>query len=690
MTILLPNIFQDLSIYSSHFEHAFYIEMGAILNQALEEAFLSYKYRLNLKMESNWAALSPIGSSEMKFENEIQINDIVIIIPSQNNFPTNFQEIKKENIPWILGLINQDKKNEFNILLNTCRESQFKHSKKYIVAIIGNITSLKREFSVLEKLKCYSLKDQILCPQQCDLAEDAIIFKLKEILLNNKYNKSQIKAIASSMNSENKISLIQGPPGTGKTNTVVGILSGLYAANKNIRVLVCAQSNAAVDEIASTVLRKGIFGLDGNTRDDISLLRIGEKRQKHELGVGEEVKTAKEIEVSIHSIKLNVLVEEKLRAEGLSDPTSEIKKLIEKLEKLEKRLEELQKRGEYKAMEEIQNEFIILSDILKKLKIQRSTYFSMKTKFKIEILKSKNVIFCTLSGSGSMAVVQNIDSIDYLIIDEACQSLELSTLIPFQYNPKSVILIGDPKQLPATTFSEISKNNNYDRSFFERMMECNIRPVLLCQQYRMIREISDFTSKTFYNNQIQCPKSIIYRKIPNWIYPVGLLFFNLETSEEMKAENSLSYYNASEANFVINIYAFLRKRTYNTNAHIGIISPYKGQVQHIEELLYYRFGNSWKKKCEVSSVDGFQGREVDLVILSTVRSEKIGFLRDERRMNVAISRAKYGIYAIGNEARLSNNPKWKSLIDYSKELNKYEPCRSFDDLKYIFNKPKYN
>mmetsp|Transcript_28573 Transcript_28573/g.28218 ORF Transcript_28573/g.28218 Transcript_28573/m.28218 type:complete len:135 (-) Transcript_28573:528-932(-) len=132
-----------------------------------------------------------------------------------------------------------------------------------------------------------------------------------------------------------------------------------------------------------------------------------------------------------------------------------------------------------------------------------------------ELIRTADVMFCTLSGAGSMVVVQNISSINYLIIDEACQSLELSALIPFQYNPKSAILIGDPKQLPATTFSSISKTNKYDRSLFERIMKCNIRPLVLSVQYRMAKEISDFISKTFYQNQIQCSKSVISRKIPN-------------------------------------------------------------------------------------------------------------------------------------------------------------------------------
>ncbi|CAG9329045.1 unnamed protein product [Blepharisma stoltei] len=360
-----------------------------------------------------------------------------------------------------------------------------------------------------------------------------------------------------------------------------------------------------------------------------------------------------------------------------------IEEITKNIEKLEKQIEDLKKEGSYNSYSTTRELYPKLAELKKK----RFTLLGKKNKCKKDIIKNSDVIFCTLSGAGSFPVLQNVKSIDYLIIDEACQSLEVSTLIPFQYDPKSVILIGDPKQLPATTFSEKSKKNKYDRSFFERMTECNVKPVLLSEQYRMMKEISDFTSKTFYNNQICTGESIDNRPIPNWVYPEGLFFFNISTSKENTKNGSMSYFNDPEAQFALNLYGVLKKRIGRSDAHIGIISPYKGQVDHIEKLLSKRYGDSWKKNCEVSSVDGFQGREVDVVIFSAVRSGKtIGFLKDERRMNVAISRAKYGMYAIGNEACLSRNPKWKSLIKYCKEMRKCESCNSFKRVEHIFNK----
>ncbi|CAG9329047.1 unnamed protein product [Blepharisma stoltei] len=690
----IPKTFENTSVYRSHFEPAFYIEFDAILRQALDEAFLSNNYLLSLKMQENLATLSIKGSNEAKFENEVCVNDIVLIIPEQNRYPINFEELTDYNVCWTLGLINKrierNKKKTHEIIeifLNADRGTDLKYNRKYMITVIGNVTSLKREFSVLDKIDQFSFREQILCPQTYKPSSEKTIPNEFTKAIQNKYNKSQVKAIKNSINSDGKISLIQGPPGTGKTTTVVGILSGLYAINENAKVLICAQSNAAVNEIASTTLKKGIFDINGNKRDDISLLRIGEKKQKHELGVEEEVKTASEIEMSISSIKLNVIVEKKLNEEGLYDPSLDITKIIGKLEKIEKQMEKLQKGAKYDAMEDLETEFNLLSDDLKELKKLKSKYFYKKELYKAETIRAADVIFCTLSGAGSYIVTQNINSVDYLIIDEACQSLELSTLIPFQYNPKSVILIGDPKQLPATTFSEKSKINKYDRSFFERMMSCSINPSLLREQYRMVKEISDFTSKTFYKNQIQTGNSIKSRLIPKWVYPEGLFFFNLTKSKEVMANDSMSYFNDSEAQFVLSAYALLRKRIGNNDAHIGIISPYQGQVRHIEKLLFKRYGDSWKKNCEVSSVDGFQGREVDVVIFSAVRSGKtIGFLKDERRMNVAISRAKYGMYAIGNEACLSSNLKWRSLIDYCKEIRKYQSCKTFEGGKHIFNK----
>ncbi|CAG9329051.1 unnamed protein product [Blepharisma stoltei] len=398
--IIIPNSFNDIPSYIHYFRHGFYTELNAILDQALEEAFLSNKYRLNLHVENNHASLSPSSSSELNFENEIQINDIIIIIPNQNKFPRNFEEIKENNISWILGLIDQNKVNKINILLSPDREAQFKNSKIYIAAIIGNITSLKRELSVLDKIKRFSLLRQILSPQwyepliKCRLTEN----------IQDKYNQSQLEAIVTSINSDGKIALIQGPPGTGKTRTVAGILSGLYAYNRKLKVLICAQSNAAVDEIAWTVLKEGILDEDGNKRSDISLLRVGEKRQKHELGVEEDIKTSKEIEMGINSIKINVLVEEKLNKEDLYDPTFNIKKLIEKLEKLEEQYKELvEKRAKYGTVE-IEIKIEELSCKVESLKEKRTLYFSKKTIYMAELIRAADIVFCTLSGAGSISL----------------------------------------------------------------------------------------------------------------------------------------------------------------------------------------------------------------------------------------------------------------------------------------------
>ncbi|CAG9329046.1 unnamed protein product [Blepharisma stoltei] len=309
----IPSSFQNEFAYKRYFEQAFYIELDAILEQALGEAFLSNSYCLNLSVEKRYASISDRDrdSDEAEFESEIRNDDIVLIISNQNPVPQSYKELQIRNINWTLGLINKGKNNKITISLDPRRKKSFKTSRKYIVTSIGNITPLKREYDVIGDIEYLSLGSQILNPKVCPPAREKCIPPIfMQTIRQKNYNKSQVEAIKNSIQSDGKISLIQGPPGTGKTTTVVGILSGLFAINPKSKILVCAQSNAAVDEIASTVLRKGIFDIYGDKRNDISLLRIGEKKQKHELGVDEEEeKTAEEIEMTVHSIRLSVKLE---------------------------------------------------------------------------------------------------------------------------------------------------------------------------------------------------------------------------------------------------------------------------------------------------------------------------------------------------------------------------------------------
>ncbi|SCQ16667.1 conserved Plasmodium protein, unknown function [Plasmodium ovale] len=376
------------------------------------------------------------------------------------------------------------------------------------------------------------------------------------------------------------------------------------------------------------------------------------------------------------------------------------------------------------------------------------------------ILESE-VIFSTLSGSAS-PIIENLE-FEYLIIDEACQCVELSCLIPFRLKIKSIIMVGDPKQLPATTFSSDCRKYGYSRSLFERLLLCNVSSVLLNVQYRMRPEICYFPNKYFYNGLIKNDENLMNKPLFYFQY-LNLFgcykFINVDGIESITYNKS--YINYVEAYFIFRLILYIKNFMENKNNDnpvpslyqlsvnfslndIGIICPYQSQVHLIRKMFqgYFPDNNS----PEISTVDAFQGREKNIIIFSCVRSNlqtveigrnlreikgngknygnrqnwnnytlddldqddlysddrdtqelhakkwingrdsnssnsndfkaiqkygnNIGFLRDERRLNVALTRAKDSLWIIGNRTNLEKNNTWNSLIKNAIARNCY-------------------
>ncbi len=225
------------------------------------------------------------------------------------------------------------------------------------------------------------------------------------------------------------------------------------------------------------------------------------------------------------------------------------------------------------------------------------------------------------------------------------------------YNCKRLILIGDPNQLPATVFSRISLDLNYDQSLFERMMKCDYPVNILKVQYRMHPEISHVIGKHFYGDQLANGDAL--KEIANkGEIPSSFMMFHLEGCYE--ESKNRSYVNVNEAKFIQKLAQFLEKNSKD----IGIVSPYSQQVSCIH-------GTISSKTLEIKTIDSFQGREKNVIILSTVRSrfygekmnmnkkKTIGFVSDMRRINVSLSRAKDHCIIVGDLKRLSISKVWK-------------------------------
>ncbi|SOV24079.1 conserved Plasmodium protein, unknown function [Plasmodium sp. DRC-Itaito] len=296
------------------------------------------------------------------------------------------------------------------------------------------------------------------------------------------------------------------------------------------------------------------------------------------------------------------------------------------------------------------------------------------------MLSDSEIIFSTLSGSAS-PVIENLE-FEYLIIDEACQCVELSCLIPFRLKVKNIIMVGDPKQLPATTFSSDCRKYGYSRSLFERLLLCNVSSVLLNVQYRMRPEICYFPNNYFYNGLIK--NADILSNKPFFYYFQDLNFFgcykfiNIDGIESMTYNKS--YINYVEAYFIYKLVLYIKDiiskhrdnsksvpNLYKLPVHfslkdIGIICPYQSQVHLIRNMFEESFED--KIACpEVSTVDAFQGREKHIIIFSCVRS-KLEVLENSKLLH------KMGAYNKMEDNKWKKNKGRHAMYD-SDDISEY-------------------
>lgn len=554
-------------------------------------------------------------------ENQIKVGDIVLVSKGE--------PIKFNQEATVSGVGR-------NFIEVYSKEPIFR-SKLYRLDLFVNDITFKRMLKAFDELENYELKDILLglkSPKVIEVDEKSKIL-----------NPSQNKALSKSINSE--IFLIHGPPGTGKTTTLAEVIK------KHIgkKLLVTADSNVAVDNV--------LYKLK-----DFNVVRIGHPAKiesnlmKYSLDVKiRRDKRYKEIEKLIKRIDdLKYLQNKKTkkptpgRRRGMSDEE------ILNLAKANKG-----KRG-------IKAEWV--KEMAEWLKIQQNInkIYEKKNNFLKEIMNdiidTADVVFATNSAAGGDFLERK--EFDVVFIDEAAQAMETSTLIAM-IKGKKVIFAGDHKQLPPTI---LSNDERLKFSIFERFtfLYKNAYDTLEIQ-YRMNEKINNFSSCEFYECKIKT-----FDKIKNiTIKDLGieenenfggfepLVFFDTKGKflEEIK-KGSPSKYNPLEAEFVVKLVDSLIKAG-SKEEFIGIITPYKDHEEYIKKII--------KHNIEIKSVDGFQGREKEIIILSLVRAnekEKIGFLDDLRRLNVAITRAKRKLIIVGDVKTLNSNKTYKRMIEYFK------------------------
>jgi regulator of nonsense transcripts 1 len=323
-------------------------------------------------------------------------------------------------------------------------------------------------------------------------------------------------------------------------------------------------------------------------------------------------------------------------------------------------------------------------------KKDNARYERLLWRAEVEVLQSAQVICTTAIGAGSM----KLDRLKFacVLFDEATQATEPEALIPIVRGSRHVVMVGDHRQLGPVVLNRRGAKAGYGRSLFERLIALGTRPLRLQVQYRMHPVLSAFPSSVFYEGALQdgITSALRTRKTLDFPWPSGPekphLFLAVLGAEELSPSGT-SFLNRAEAVSVERVVSRLL-RAGILPSQIGVVTPYTGQRTFIINHLQTSGSLSNPElytEVEVASVDAFQGREKDYIVLSCVRSndtQSIGFLSDARRLNVALTRAKYGLVIIGNPRALSRNPLWHHLLMHYREhgilvegpLNALRPC----------------
>ena len=453
------------------------------------------------------------------------------------------------------------------------------------------------------------------------------------------------------------VAIVHGPPGTGKTTTLVEAINETLM--RESQVLVCAQSNMAVDWISEKLVDRGI-----------NVLRIGNPTR-------------------VNDKMLGFTYERRFESHPDYPQLWAIRKAIRELRKNRKKGSE----NYHQKMDRL-----------------KSRAAEIELRINAELFGEARVIACTLVGSAHHL----LEGMKFgtLFIDEAAQALEAACWIPMR-RASRVILAGDHCQLPPTVKSIAALRAGLGKTLMERIAENKPEVVTLLKiQYRMNDEIMRFSSDWFYGGKVESAPQIKYRSVLDYDHPITWIDTSNEenqitiegedapedsasTSSSVSAANqnsdlnfkeqfvgeSFGRINKAEAELTLLTLAEYftkigKQRVLEERIDVGIISPYRAQVQYLKKLIKkYEFFKPYRCLISVNTVDGFQGQERDVILISLVRSNdegQIGFLKDLRRMNVAMTRARMKLIILGNKDTMTKHPFYKKLWEYVEAINNNE------------------
>jgi len=442
-------------------------------------------------------------------------------------------------------------------------------------------------------------------------------------------NTSQERAVNDVLRAKD-VRVLHGPPGTGKTTTLVEAINETLM--RETQVLVCAQSNTAVDWISEKLVDCGV-----------PVLRLGNPTRVND--------------------KMLSFTYEHRFADHPDYP---------KLWQVRRTMREMRRKRR-----ESGERFHQKLDRLKELAVE------LEVRINADIFGQVRVIASTLVGASSKLL--DGKKFGTVFIDEAAQALEAACWIPIR-RASRVILAGDHCQLPPTVKSLEALKGGLGMTLMERIVKNKPECVSLLQiQYRMNDEIMQFSSDYFYHGLMTSAPEVAHRLIHEGDAPI--LWFDTSTinlGEDEKSDfkeqfigESFGRVNKGEANLTISLLQIYfqrigKQRILDDRIDVGIISPYRAQVQYLKRLIKKRaFFKPYRHLITVNTVDGFQGQERDVILISLVRANdagQIGFLRDLRRMNVAITRARMKLFILGDAPTMTRHPFYKQLYDYIRRI----------------------
>ena len=429
------------------------------------------------------------------------------------------------------------------------------------------------------------------------------------------------------------VAIVHGPPGTGKTTTLVEAIRETLM--RESQVLVCAQSNMAVDWISEKLVDRGI-----------NVLRIGNPTR-------------------VNDKMLSFTYERRFEAHPDYPHLWAIRKAIRDLRTHRKRADEKYHQ---------------------KLESLKSRATELEIRINSELFGEARVIASTLVGSANRLLEGQ--KFGTLFIDEAAQALEAACWIPLR-RVSRVVLAGDHCQLPPTVKSIAALKAGLGKTLMERLVETHPEAVTLLRiQYRMNDDIMRFSSNYFYHGQVESAPEVKYRSILDMDIPMTWIDTGAFTDmvsegapvgsirEEFVGE-SFGRINKKEAELTLMALQYYfnkigKQRLLDEHIDVGIISPYRAQVQYLRRLLMKKeYFKPFRRFISINTVDGFQGQERDIIVVSLVRSNEegqIGFLRDLRRMNVAITRARIKLIILGDKDTLTQHPFYRQLYQFIDNL----------------------